>query len=159
MLSLVGLWLFSAPSQAAILSEGLEPPLVNLVVEMPKNGERIHLPAKDAYGRPIVATDDTLVVAMPSCDSCSIKRLDIAKLDGMASKLTVLVFPDDIPESLPNLKTSEYRILVVHGRSILPDSMHVFAPTCVWLGKDQRVKKAQASLEADGLLFKGSGPQ
>ncbi len=140
------------PSQASRFRESLQSPMQAIQSEAPKLGTIIQLPKRDYFDRKIERIEGQIVVAMPSCQSCAIKRIDLPAMRQMSKTYTVLVFPEAIPTKWINaLKLDHFRVIVEGESRIIPECMHNFPPNYVVLTRLGKIKEYQSQMDADGL--------
>jgi len=80
------------PTTAQVLANGLQPQHESLQFMMPKAGTVLSIPNTDLFGRTIDRANDLAVVAMPNCQSCTLRRINWATLEKLSRAPAILVF-------------------------------------------------------------------
>ncbi len=142
------------PSTALALANGFPPQTESVQFMMPKAGTVLKIPAKDQFGRTIERVNDLAVVAMPSCQSCTLRRISWPTLKSLSNLPVVLIFPDEPGLSYPEIHSTKFRVLVESKHAILAPSLHDFGPNCIWLDKNRKVLRSVAAVTLDAPIGK-----
>ena len=116
---------------------------------MPKAGAVLKIPSKDQFSRTIERAKDLAVVAMPSCQSCSLRRISWPTLKSLSDVSVVLIFPDALGPSYPEIHSAKFRVLVEGKHSSLAPRLHDFGPNCIRLGNSRKVLRSVAAVTLD----------
>ena len=138
------------PSRSMALTLELPMDSVSVAWRMPAVGSQLHLPREDFFGRPLFG--DSLrvpVIALPSCQSCAMRRIDWGKLKKLDNSEVILVL-DGPPD--PNQKVfsdPKFRLLVESSKGLLPSELHAFAPNCLWVDRQGTILSTSRTLDLD----------
>jgi len=137
------------PTTAQVLANGLQPQHESLQFMMPKAGTVLSIPNTDLFGRTIDRANDLAVVAMPNCQSCTLRRINWATLEKLSRAPAILVFPDAPGPDYPEIHSAKFRVLVEGKQPLLPSKLHDFAPNCIWLDNSGKVIHSVATFALD----------
>ena len=127
------------PSTAESLARDFPSQSETIALLMPKAGTKVQLPNLDIHGGTILNSDSTAVVAMPSCQSCTIRRINWEAIQSLSKEPIVLVFPEVPSRDYPHITSSKFRVIIEGSHPILPPKLHDFGPNCLWLDKTGKV--------------------
>ena len=153
MWSIIGVMCIALMTKPGIIGTQMsdfDSPKVLLDSGMPANGTRVNVPSKDTYGRKIDTAIELAVVAMPACQSCTLKHVNWQTLRSLSRSPIVLIFPGVPDEDYPCIKEERFRVIVESKPPILPLRLHDFGPSCVWLDQKGRIVRAAATIARDG---------
>ncbi len=134
------------PSRSDALLRGLSLGRELPGIGLPKVGTLVHMPVTDFFGRKITISRDQKIIAMPSCQSCLLHRLNPVALCADRSQTKILCFPEKPPQAwYKNLKQSNMRAIWDRAGTVLPSASYLFAPTTVTCDITGRIVSANAS--------------
>lgn len=119
------------------------------------SGTEVNIPRVDGTGRQVPdVRQGAVLIAMPSCDTCSAYSIDAVRLPNVWRSLPVIfVYPDRHSQPKKNLRSN---MLVDTVPSFLPGPMRVFKPQSVVVGPNGMVKESIAgALAIESLLHSG----
>ena len=154
LLAILSVVLVSRPSTAQSLQSDFPAIKDSITSAMPKVGTRISLPRVDTFGRAIDSKGVIAIVAMPSCQSCTAKRINWNTLKNLTTAPVILVFPEALTSGYPEVSSSRFRVITEGKSHIFRPELHEFGPSCVWVDKNGAVLRAMPTFALDGAISK-----
>jgi hypothetical protein len=108
-----GAWTWFLPSQTQSLTKQLPSDYPVRILTMPPAGTKISLPLLGFFHGRIQPHNQQMLVAMPSCQSCAMHRINWKDLLTMSGEPIVLIFDDKPDGKIPFYKSERFRVLVV----------------------------------------------